>query len=211
VNPLSAHDLVATLGPWAAFLVLFAETGLLVGFVLPGDSLLLTAGLLTATTSSRLHLSLTALLVLAPAGAVLGAQTGFVLGRWLGPALVDRPLTRPRLNRAGERASRFLDEYGVRRAVVLARFVPGARTVINPLAGALDVPTGRFVRFQVGGGVVWTVGLLLVGHWFGRAVPSIDHYSLPVAAGVVALSLTPMVLESRRQRFVARTITPRAR
>jgi membrane-associated protein len=198
MNPLSPHDLIAVLGPWAVFAVLFLETGLLVGFFLPGDSLLVTAGVLTATSPSALHLSLPLVLLLAPAGATLGAQTGFVLGRWLGPHVVDRPRELPRWYDAGERASWFLDEFGARKAVVLARFVPVVRSLINPLAGALDVPTGRFVRWQIVGGVGWTVGLVLAGRWFGTAIPSIDRYLLPVVALVIAGSLAPVLVETRR-------------
>jgi membrane-associated protein len=203
MSPLSAHDLIASLGPWAVFVVLFVETGLLVGFFLPGDSLLVTAGVLTATSPSTLHLSLPLVLVLAPAGATLGAQTGFLLGRRLGPRVVGRPRDLPRLYDAGERASWLLDEYGARKAVVLARFVPVARTLINPLAGALDVPTRRFVRWQIVGGLGWTVGLVLAGRWFGAAVTSIDRYLLPVVALAVAVSLAPVL--------VAYTVTSRPR
>jgi membrane-associated protein len=198
MSPLSPHDLIAVLGPWAVFVVLFAETGLLVGFFLPGDSLLVTAGLLTATTPSTLHLSLPLVLVLAPAGATVGAQTGFLLGRGLGPRIVGRPRDLPRLYDAGERMSWFLDEYGARKAIVLARFVPVVRTLINPMAGALDVPTRRFVQWQIVGGVGWTVGLVLAGHWFGTAIPSIDRYLLPIVALVVAASLAPVLVETRR-------------
>jgi membrane-associated protein len=205
MSPLSPHDLIAVLGPWAVFVVLFLETGLLVGFFLPGDSLLVTAGVLTATSHSAAHLSLPLVLVLAPAGAIAGAQTGFLLGRWLGPHVVDRPRDRPGLYDAGERASWFLDEFGARRAVVLARFVPVVRTLINPLAGALDVPTGRFVRWQIVGGAGWTVGLVLAGHWFGTAIPSIDRYLLPIVALVVAGSMAPVLVETGRVTRWSRT------
>jgi membrane-associated protein len=198
MSSLSPHDLIAVLGPWAVFVVLFAETGLLVGFFLPGDSLLVTAGLLTATPASSLHVSLPLVLVLAPAGATLGAQTGFLLGRRLGPWVVGRPRHLPRLYDAGEHMSWFLDEYGARKAIVLARFVPVIRTLINPMAGALDVPTRRFVQWQIVGGVGWTVGLVLAGHWFGPAIPSIDRYLLPVVALAVAASLAPVLVETRR-------------
>jgi membrane-associated protein len=97
MNLLDPHSLLSQLGPWAVLLVMFAETGLLIGFFLPGDSLLFTAGLLTTTAT---HLSLPATLVLAPLGAVAGAQVGYLLGRRLGPALVERPSYWPGSSRA---------------------------------------------------------------------------------------------------------------
>jgi membrane-associated protein len=199
MNPLSPQDLISTLGPWAMFLVLFAETGLLIGFFLPGDSLLFTAGLLTATTSSGLHLNLTAVLVLAAAGAVVGAQVGFIIGRRLGPLVEDRA-DRPRLHAAAERAREWIERYGVGKAVVLARFVPIVRTVTNPLTGAIGVPARLFLRWQVIGGVLWTTGVVLAGHFLGRAIPSVDRYLLPIIALVILISLTPILVELRRTR-----------
>jgi membrane-associated protein len=175
---------------------MFAETGLLIGIVLPGDSLLFTAGLLTTTTA---QLSLTWTLVLAPVGAVAGAQVGYLIGRRAGPTLIDRP-GRPRLARAAERARHQLDSYGVGRAVVLARFVPAVRTVMNPLAGALRLDAKVFTAWQVIGGVVWTVGLVLAGHALGSRIPNIDKYLLPIIALIVAISLIPIGVELLKQR-----------
>jgi membrane-associated protein len=202
MNPLSPHDLLATLGPLAMLVVLFAETGLLIGFFLPGDSILFTAGLLTATTTSGLHLALWPVLVLSAAGALIGAQVGFVLGRRGGPRLLDRA-RRPRLAEGAERAAKYLDEYGVGKAVVIARFVPIVRTVMNPMAGALGVDVRRFSLWQVVGGLGWTTGLVLAGRALGTSVPSVDKYLLPVIAVVVAVSLLPIgveVAQARRRR-----------
>lgn len=199
MNPLSPHDLISTLGPWAMLVVLFAETGLLIGFFLPGDSLLFTAGLLSATTSSGLHLSLGPVLVLSAAGALIGAQTGFWIGSRVGPRLLDRP-DRPRLTEGAQRAGAYLEKYGLGKAVVLARFVPIVRTVMNPLAGALGAPARIFGLWQVVGGLGWTVGVVLAGHFLGTAIPSIDRYLLPIIAVVVVISLLPILFEVRRVR-----------
>ncbi|TCC50663.1 DedA family protein [Kribbella capetownensis] len=126
MNPLDPNSLLTHLGPAAVLVVMFAETGLLIGIFLPGDSLLFTAGLLTTT---GVHLSLPLTLVFPPLGAVAGAQVGYLIGRRAGPSFVDRP-DRPRLARLAERSRRQLESYGVGRAVVLARFIPGVRTVI---------------------------------------------------------------------------------
>ncbi|TDO51762.1 membrane-associated protein [Kribbella sp. VKM Ac-2527] len=188
MNLLDPHSLLSHLGPWAVLLVMFAETGLLIGFFLPGDSLLFTAGLLTTT---GINLSLPLTLVLAPSGALAGAQVGYLLGRRFGPSLVERP-DRPRLTLVARRAREHLDSYGVGRAVVLARFVPGVRTVMNPLAGALRIDSRIFTTWQAIGGAFWTVGLVLAGHLLGSRIPGIDRYLLPVIAVIVVLSLIPI-------------------
>jgi membrane-associated protein len=132
LNPLDPNSLLASLGALGVFLVLFAETGLLIGFFLPGDSLLFTAGLLSTTTAtSTVHLSLATVLPAAVAGALLGAQVGYLIGAKAGPALLDRP-DRPRLQQAVKRAQQALDTYGAGKAIVLARFIPFVRTVLNP-------------------------------------------------------------------------------
>jgi membrane-associated protein len=200
LNPLDPHSLLAGLGALGVFLVLFAETGLLIGFFLPGDSLLFTAGLLCATDAgSAVHLSLPAVLIAAAAGALAGAQVGYLVGRTAGPALLDRA-DRPRLQDAVQRADRALRRYGAGKAVVLARFIPLVRTVANPLAGTVGVPVRRFTLWQVLGGLVWTVGVTLAGYALGSRIPGIDRYLLPIIAIVVVLSLLPILAEVWRAR-----------
>jgi membrane-associated protein len=191
---------IALLGVAAVPLVLFVETGLLVGFFLPGDSLLFTAGVLTATAvGSPAHLPLAAVLVGAPLGAVLGAQCGWWIGRRAGPALHSGDRS-PRVRGAMDRADGFLQRYGYGKAIVLARFVPVVRTVINPVAGALRVPIGTFTLWQIVGGVVWAVGLTLAGHLLGASIPGVDQYLLPIIAVIVVVSLVPVVVEIVRGR-----------
>jgi membrane-associated protein len=200
LNPLDPHSLLSSGGAVAVFLVLFAETGLLVGFFLPGDSLLFTAGLLCTTSAdASVHLSLPAVLLCAIAGALLGAQTGYLIGRKAGPTLLDRP-DRPRLNQAVARARKALEHYGVGRAIVLARFIPLVRTVLNPLAGTVGVPAGMFTLWQTTGGVLWAGGLTLAGYALGSRIPSIDRYLLPIIAIIVVVSLVPVLVEVRRTR-----------
>jgi membrane-associated protein len=204
LNPLDAHSLLSTFGTAGILLAMFLETGLLVGFFLPGDSLLFTAGLLCATSASgSLHLSLPLVLLAAAAGALLGAQTGFVLGRLVGPRLLDRP-DRPRVQQAVGRSRQVLERYGVGKAIVLARFIPLVRTVLNPLAGATRVPVATFTIAQVLGGLVWSIGVTLAGFALGSKVPSIDRYLLPIIAVVVLISLTPIAIEWWRVRGQSR-------
>jgi membrane-associated protein len=200
LNPLDPHSLLSSLGALGVFLVLFAETGLLIGFFLPGDSLLFTAGLLCTTgASSGLHLSLTTVLPAAVAGALLGAQTGYLIGLKAGPPLLDRP-DRPRLQQGVARAQQALDRYGAGKAIVLARFIPLVRTVLNPLAGAVRVPARTFTLWQVVGGVVWSVGVTLAGYALGSRIPNVDQYLLPIIAVIIVISLIPVLLELVRGR-----------
>lgn len=200
VNVLDPSSLLSSFGALGIFVALFAETGLLVGFFLPGDSLLFTAGLFTTTTATEtVHLGLGWTLTAAGAGALLGAQTGYLIGRRGGHALLNRSRN-PKLHQAVERSGEMLEKYGHGKAIVLARFIPLVRTVLNPMAGALDVPARTFTGWQAAGGLVWSLGVTLAGHALGSTVPNIDHYLLPIIALVVAVSLVPVALEVRRAR-----------
>jgi membrane-associated protein len=200
VNVLDAHSLLAAFGVLGVGAVLFAETGLLIGFFLPGDSLLFTAGLLcTDSAAAGVHLSLGPLLVAAAAGALAGAQCGYLLGRKAGGALLARSRSQ-RLHEGARRAEELLERYGYAKAVVLARFVPVVRTVLNPVAGALQVPVRTFTLWQVAGGLVWSVGLTLAGYGLGSSIPNVDRYLLPLVALIVLVSLTPLLAEVYRSR-----------
>jgi membrane-associated protein len=207
LNPLDPHGLLAGFGTIGIFVVLVAETGLLVGIFLPGDSLLFTAGLLCATsTRDSLHLSLPTVLVAAIGGSLVGAEAGYLLGRRAGPALLAR---RPdtRLAAAMRRGQAGLQRYGPAKALVLARFVPFLRTVINPLAGLLGVDAKTFTLAQVAGGVLWSAGVTVAGYVLGSRIPNIDHYLLPIIALVVVVSLIPVAIEVFRARRTARALS----
>lgn len=200
VNVLSAHSLLSTFGAVGVFVVMFAETGLLIGFFLPGDSLLFTAGVLCATKANNtLHLSLPAVLIAAAAGALLGAQAGYFIGRTAGPGVLSER-SRPKLAHGAEQARLALERYGTPKAIVIARFIPIVRTVVNPLAGALRVPLRTFTIWQVVGGLVWSLGVTLAGWQLGSRISNVDHYLLPIVAVVVVLSLLPILFEWRRSR-----------
>ncbi|MFZ3555896.1 DedA family protein [Streptomyces sp. BH055] len=205
VNVLDASSLLAAFGVLGVAVVMFAETGLLVGFFLPGDSLLFTAGLLCTTngSDSGVHLSLGPLLVAAAVGALAGAQCGYLLGRRAGGTLLERSRS-ARLHKGARRAEELLDRYGHARAIVLARFVPVVRTVLNPLAGALRVPVRTFTIWQVAGGLVWSLGLTLAGYALGSSVPNVDRYLLPLVGVIIALSLIPLGVELLRSRRAAK-------
>ncbi|MEU1599654.1 DedA family protein [Streptomyces sp. NPDC005708] len=198
VNPLDATSLLTAFGSAGIFLVLFAETGLLVGFFLPGDSLLFTAGLLCTGTGS-VRLALPGVLISAVAGALLGAQAGYLIGRRAGRSLLARTRNR-HLAEGVVRAEELLARYGHGKAIVLARFIPVVRTVLNPIAGIAQVPARTFTLWQAAGGLVWTVGLVLGGYGLGASIPNVDHYLLPLVGLIVAVSLLPLALEVLRAR-----------
>jgi membrane-associated protein len=208
-GPLSAQFWLSSLGAFGVFLVLVAETGLLIGVFLPGDSLLFTAGLLCSTSLGGGHgavsgpeLSLGWVLVAAVAGALIGAQVGFALGRRGGRVLLGRTRNR-HVVQGIIHAEQLFFRYGHGKAIVLARFIPVVRTVINPLAGILAVPTRAFVIWQGVGGLVWALVVTLAGYGLGATIPGVDSYLLPVIAGMVAISMIPVGLEMRRTRRIA--------
>jgi len=197
-NPLDATSVIAATGIIGILCVLIAETGLLVGFFLPGDSLLFTAGILAASHGA-LHLPLGWVLLAATAGALIGAQIGYWIGRTLGTRLLERT-NRPALRRGVDRVSEVVDRYGPAKAIVLARFIPVVRTVMNPMAGMMRIPLGLFTLWQIVGGLIWSLGVTLAGYWLGSKITGIDTYLLPIIALVVAVSLIPVALEYRRMR-----------
>jgi membrane-associated protein len=200
VNVLDGRSLIDTFGTLGIAVVLLIETGLLVGLVLPGDSLLFSAGLFCATSNnSTVHLHLGWVLLAAIGGTLIGSQIGYHLGQSAGPRLLAAK-DRPRLVAAVERTRTFLENYGIPKAIVLARFVPVVRTLINPLAGIVGVPVRQFTIYQVVGGVAWTLVVTIAGWQLGSHIHNIDHYLLPIVALVVILSLIPVLLEVRKDR-----------
>jgi membrane-associated protein len=202
LGPLAPQHLLDVFGVVGVLVVLFAETGLLIGIVLPGDSLLFVAGYATVAGNSLpgdLHLPLGWLLVAAPLGALVGAQVGYELGRRAGPAVFNRPESQLFRPAHVDRTREVLHRFGPGRAVVLARFVPIVRTLLNPLAGAAGMSARTFVLWNVVGGIVWTVGLILLGHAVGNVSFVRTHIEV-LAVLVVLLSVLPLAFELTRRR-----------
>jgi membrane-associated protein len=201
---LDAHltDLVSTYGAWMyalLFAVVFAETGLVVTPILPGDSLLFAAGALAATGALDINL----LLVLLVAAAILGDAVNYHIGRAVGPRIfrsVDRTSFWQRaLNREHlERTHQFFEKYGG-KAVVFGRFVPIVRTFVPFVAGAGAMTYSKFVVFNVGGAVLWVGICTLAGYGFGTIPVVKENFSL-FAIGIILLSLIPIGLEWFRAR-----------
>jgi len=180
-------------------LVVFVETGLFVGFFLPGDSLLVTAGILAAAG----HLELSLLLGLTSLAAILGDQVGYGIGRRAGEALYRRPDSRWFRRSHLERAHAFYEKYGA-KTIVLARFVPIVRTFAPAVAGAAQMRYRRFVTYNVVGGLLWVFSMVLTGYTLGRVVPNVQKYLHGVIAIVVFLSILPGIIEAWRNGRAAR-------
>jgi membrane-associated protein len=199
VNLLSASSLIDTFGTLGIALILFAETGLLIGLFLPGDTLLFTAGVLAATAAdSAVHLNLGLVLVAVALGSVIGSQVGYELGRKAGPRFITD--ARPRLTEARNKTAHFIERYGMRKAIALSRFVPIVRTVMSPLLGSLEVSRREFTIVQVVSGLVWSIGVTLAGWGVGSHIDNIDRYLLPGVAVIFAISMVPIGLELRKAR-----------
>src|ERR1700680_205199 len=177
-------------------IIVFIETGFFVGFFLPGDSLLVTAGVFAA--SGQLHIS--ELLLLVPLCAIAGDQIGYWIGRKAGQALYRREDSLIFRKRHLERAHQFYEKYGG-KTVILARFVPIVRTFCPPVAGAAQMPYGRYLAFDVAGGFLWVGSMILGGYFLGSVIPDIGDRIHYVIAAVIFLSLLPPIISVLRARF----------
>lgn len=205
VNVLSPRSLIESLGVIGVYAIIFAETGLLVGVILPGDTLLFLAGVGASSAAVKVlnvQLSLAALLIGTPICAIAGAQLGHLIGQRAGPKLFERGDSRVFKARYVERAEEAFTQFGPAKAVVLARFIPVVRTFLNPVAGLLGMPARTFFVWNVLGGLLWTVGVVLLGYWLGGRIPpgKIDRYLLPGVALVIVVSLLPLVREALKAR-----------
>jgi len=197
-DPEGLKELVRSGGAPLICFIVFIETGFFVGFFLPGDSLLITAGIFAAAGV----LPLRWLLAPVMACAIVGDQIGYWIGRTAGPALYRREdsffFRRSHLQRAHD----FYEKYGG-RAVILARFVPIVRTFCPPVAGASQMPYPRYLLFDIFGGIIWVGAMILGGFFLGRSVPNIGQRIHYVILVVVVLSILPAVISILRSRGAA--------
>lgn len=186
---------LAAAGHVALILIVFAETGLAAGFFLPGDSLLVVAGLFAAKGDLNVFVLLSTLFV----AAVVGDAVGYYSGSKLGPHIFKRQkslLFRPSHL---EKAHSFYEKYGG-KTIIIARFVPIVRTFAPIVAGAAKMPYRKFVVFNVVGGFLWVFSMILTGYFLGSMIPNLDQHIEWVVIIVVALSLTPPLYEYIKAR-----------
>ena len=194
------QHLVESFGFAGLLLIVFAETGLLLGFFLPGDSLLFAAGYAaTGKLSDKLHPNIALVCIAVSLVAIAGAQTGFLIGRQVGPGLFDREDSRLFKKSYVTKAEETVERYGAGKAIVLARFIPIVRTFLNPLVGAGDLPARTFTQWNVVGGLLWGTGVTLLGYYLGQ-VKFIGKNLEFFALFVVFLSVLPIAIEIRRAR-----------
>ncbi|MBM3674223.1 MAG: DedA family protein [Actinobacteria bacterium] len=196
-DAIDPQELLRSFGTIGLFLIVFAESGLLIGFFLPGDSLLFTAGLF----ASRGDLNIAVILLGCFLAAVIGDQVGYAFGRRVGPSIFRRPNSKLFKQEYVEQADEFFERHGA-KTIVLARFVPIVRTFAPILAGVGRMPYRTFVTFNVIGGFVWAVGVTSLGYFLGDVIgeDNIDKYLLPIIAVIVFVSVLPAVIEVIRHR-----------
>jgi len=196
--PVDPRHLIETFGTVGLIAIVFAESGLFFAFFLPGDSLLVTAGLLAGThRAGQPHLNLAVVLAGCAAAAFAGNQVGYWFGHRVGPALFTRGEARLFKPQHLARAHEYFARQGP-RTIVLARFVPGVRTFAPIVAGVSEMSYGVFVTYNLVGTVLWALGVTLAGYELGSRVSGVDRYLAAVIGGMVALSLLPMALEAWR-------------
>lgn len=190
---LDPEKLIETFGMLGVLAIVFVESGLLVGFFLPGDSLLFTAGLLSANDVLP---DIWVLLVTIPIAAIAGDQVGYAIGRKAGPAIFNRPDSRLFRRENVDRAQGFFDRYGP-RTIVLARFVPIVRTFAPVCAGVARMNYRLFLTYNIVGGVLWGIGVTTLGYFLGQ-VDWVKANIEFVLVAIVAISVTPMAVELLR-------------
>lgn len=182
--------LIKTAGYFGLFGIIFAESGLLIGFFLPGDSLLFTAGFL----ASQGYFSIIPLIAVFFAGAVLGDSFGYAFGYKTGPAIFKREDSIIFHKQHLERARLFYEKHGG-KTIILARFMPVIRTLAPVLAGMGKMRYPTFLIYNVMGGVLWAIGFPLLGYVLGNIIPDADRYIIPLVTLIVILSFLPPVIE----------------
>ena len=192
------------LGLVALLVVVFVETGLLIGFFLPGDSLLFTAGLLVA--EGTFDIPLWVLLVTVPLAAIAGDQVGYTIGRQAGPRVFNRPDSRLFQQEFVDKAYSYFERYGP-RTIVLARFVPIVRTFAPVVAGVSRMHYRTFLIYNVVGGVLWGAGVTALGYFLGQVAFVRSNVEIIILA-IVGLSVLPILFELLRARREHRSGPP---
>ena len=203
-NLFDAHSIVGDLGLIGILAIIFAETGLLVGLAFPGDSLLFIAGVAASGSGAAIlggaSLNPVVLFIGAPIAAILGSQFGHWFGSTYGRKLFDRPDGRFFNHQRVVATEKWLTKYGTGKALVLSRFIPFVRTLINPLAGIVGIPVKKFLFWNITGAVIWTQLVLGAGFILGEKLKgSVDQYLLPIVGLIIIISVIPVAIEFFRE------------
>ena len=210
-NLFDAHSIVTTLGLLGVLAIIFAETGLLLGLFFPGDSLLFISGIAASTSAEKFlgtKIPTVPLLVLAPIVAILGSQLGYWFGEKFGRKYFDRPDGRIFNQKKVQATEKWLNKYGTGKALILARYVPFVRTLINPLAGVIQIPKRKFFFYNCIGAVIWTQSVIGLGIFLGDKISgSVDKYLLPIIGGIILISLIPVIIEVLKEINTRRNLS----
>ncbi len=179
-------ELIRTVGYFGVFTIVFLESGLLVGFFFPGDSLLFTAGFL----ASQGFLDIKILIAGCFFFAVLGDSIGYLIGKKLGPKIFTKDNSIFFHKKHLEQAQRFYDKHGG-KTIILARFIPVIRAFAPVVAGVGKMDYKRFLIFNLVGGVLWAIGVTLAGYYLGSLIPDVDKYLLPIIGLIIIASVLP--------------------
>ena len=192
--PIFPHSdivqLIQAVGYLGIFGIVFAESGVPVGFFLPGDSLLFAAGLL----ASQGFFNIWVLIIFIPVAAILGDNFGYWFGAKVGPKIFTREDSFFFHKKHIERTLNFNIKYG-NKAIILSRFIPVVRTFTPILAGVGQMPYRTFLKYNILGGVLWGTGMPLLGYFLGSLIPNIDQYLLPIILVIIAISFSPIIHE----------------
>jgi membrane-associated protein len=205
---LDAHSVVSSLGLIGVLAIIFMETGLLIGLIFPGGEVVFLAGIAASGTGAALlgdaKLSAPLLFALAPIAAIIGGEVGYWFGKKFGRKFFDRPNTRFFNQKMVAATEKWLLKYGPRKALVFGRFVPFARTLINPVCGVANLDRKLFSTWNAIGAIIWTQVAIGIGYLLGDVIKgSVNKYLYPIVGLIVLVSLLPLIkgiYEERKER-----------
>jgi len=205
MNLFDAQSVVSTLGLIGVLGIIFMETGLLIGLIFPGGEVVFLAGLAASGSGAAIlgdaKLSAPLLFALAPIAAITGGEVGYWFGKKYGRAFFERPNTRFFNIKMVETTERWLVRYGPRKALVFGRFIPFARTLINPVCGVVNLERKLFSTWNAIGAIIWTQVAIGIGYLLGASIEgSVNKYLYPIIGLIVALSLLPTLIGVYRER-----------
>ncbi len=205
MNLFDANSVVSTLGLIGVLAIIFMETGLLIGLVFPGGEVVFLAGIAASGTGTQIlgeaKLSVPLLFALAPVAAIVGGEVGYWFGKKYGRKFFERPNSRFFNLKMVETTERWLIRYGPRKALIFGRFIPFARTLINPVCGVVNLERKLFSTWNAIGAIIWTQVAIGIGYLLGDLIEgSVNKYLLPIVGLIVLLSLVPMALETLKER-----------
>jgi membrane-associated protein len=204
-NLFDAHSVVSSLGLIGVLGIIFMETGLLIGLVFPGGEVVFLAGIAASGSGTALlgdaKLSAPLLFALAPVAAIVGGEVGYWFGKKYGRKFFERPNTRFFNQKMVETTEKWLMKYGPRKALVFGRFVPFARTLINPVCGVTNLERKLFSTWNAIGAIIWTQVAIGIGYLLGDVIKgSVNKYLYPVVGVIVLISLVPLLVGIYKER-----------